>query len=337
MKITKTCFTILIASLLTLGFSQSNALSFEQVLELAERNSANVATASTNYASASRDLSRIQADPLALRIPIMQAEQALQRAANNLQAGKLSARNTAASAFAGAKEKDSALHIAQMNLKIAQTTLDATKIRFNAGAATRLELEKAQNGLASAENQLADAQQARNLAYDNLGSLIAVSDFVLSDKVTIGEVPSIETVLAGLAQNSQMMNAQHALALAEAQLAATDNAFSARKNIEAAKDRVNNARTTLAETQRSLEISLKQSHNAVLAAQGRLQTAQSSLSTAQSDFEAQQLRFNAGSISPLQLAQSELALANSQAQLEMARHAFAAGLRQLDLAILGAR
>jgi len=337
MKSFKIFLTVLVAVLISLAFAQTKSLSFKQVLELAERNSANVATAATDYASAGRDLSRIQADPLALRIPIMQAEQALQRAANNLAASKLSARNTAAAAFASAKEKDTALRIAQMNLAIAQTTLDATNIRLNAGAATRLELEKAQNSLAAAKNQLSDAQQSRNLAYDNLGSLIAASDFVLSDDVTIDEVPTIETVLAGLAQNSQIINAQHSLALAEAQLAATDNAFSARKDIEAAKDRVNNARTSLAETQRSLEINLKQSYNAVLAAQGRLQTAQSALSTAQSDYQAQQLRFNAGSISPLQLAQSELALANSQAQLEIARHALAASLRQLGLAILGAR
>ncbi|HHO56881.1 MAG TPA: TolC family protein [Trueperaceae bacterium] len=338
MKNPKLIIAVIISLVVSLGFAQSDSLTFEQVLELAQRNSASLATANTDYASATRDLSRIQADPLALRIPIMQAEQALQRAANSLAAARLSAGNTAATAFATAKEKDSSLRLAQMNLAIAQTTLEATNIRLQAGAATKLELEKAQNSLASANNQLVDAQKARSLAYDNLRSLLGISgEFVLSDDVAIAEIPSLETVLAGLAQNSQIINSQHSLALAQAQLAATDNAFSARKDIEAAKDRVNNASTSLTETKRSLEINIKQSYNAVLAAQGRLQTAQSSLSTAQSDYNAQQLRYNSGSISPLQLAQSELALANSQAQLEIARHALAASLRQLDLAILGAR
>lgn len=338
MKNPKLIIAVIVALFVSLGFAQNESLSFEQVLELAERNSASLATANTDYASTSRDLSRTQADPLALRIPIMQAEQALQRAASSLEASKLSARNTAATAFASAKEKDTSLRLAQMNLAISQTTLDATNIRLQAGAATKLELEKAQNGLASANNQLVDAQQARNLAYDNLRSLLGISgNFVLSDDVAINELPTIEDVLARLSQNSQIINSQHSLSLAEAQLAAIDNAFSARKDIESARDRVNNARTSLTETRRSLEINIKQSHNAVLAAQGRLQTAQASLGTAQSDYNAQSLRYNSGSISPLQLAQSELALANSHAQVEMARHALANSLRQLDLAILGTR
>lgn len=338
MKNPKLIISIIVALFVSLGFAQNESLSFEQILELAERNSASVATANTNYASASRDLSRTQADPLALRIPIMQAEQALQRAQSSLETSKLSARNTAAGAFASAKEADTSLRLSHMNLAISQTTLDATNIRLQAGAATKLELEKAQNGLASALNQLSNAEQNRSLAYDNLRSLIAVAGgFVLSDNVATAEVPSIENVLAGLGQNSQIMNSQHSLSLAEAQLAAVDNAFTARKDIEAAKDQVNNARTGLVETQRSLEINMKQSHNAVLAAQGREQTARANLGTAQSDFNAQNLRFNSGSISPLQLAQSELSLANSQSQLEAAQHALASSLRQLNLAIFGAR
>ncbi len=338
MKNPKLIIAVIFGLFVSFGFAQNESFSFEQVLELAERNSANVATANTNYASSTRDLSRTQADPLALRIPIMQAEQALQRAQSSLEAAKLSARNTAASAFASAKEADTSLRLSHMSLAISQTTLNATNIRLQAGAATKLELEKAQNGLADARNQLANAEQSRNLAYDNLRSLIAVAgDFVLSDDVAIAEVPSLENVLANLARNSQIMNSQHSLALAEAQLAAVDNAFTARKDIEAAKDQVNNARTNLAETQRSLEINIKQSYNAVLAAQGRVQTARANLGTSQSDYNAQNLRFNSGSISPLQLAQSELSLANSQSQLEKAQHALASSLRQLDLAILGAR
>ena len=313
-------------------------LGLADVSRLAVQTSADVSTAELELETARRNLSRVQADPLALRIPLLQAEHSLERATTNLEIARLNAANTALSAYANALEADSSLRLADMRLGIASTQLEATVIRFNAGAATNLDLERARNELATAERDLADARQAQQLAYDNLLSLMGLSgDYTLPDAFELADIPTLEDILAELPRNTQRSQALQALQLAEAQLAAVDNAFSPRSEIDAARDQVTSARTRLGELERNLSLSIRQTYNGVLAAQSRLQSATASLETAREDVSAQQVRFDAGSISLLQLEQSKLSLAQAETQLQQAQHGLAAALRQLELGIRGAR
>ncbi len=334
----KRVFGFLVVLMFSSVFAQEAAfeLSFEEALNRAALNNASVATARVDLESATRDLSRVQQDPLSLRIPLLQAQQAVELATLSLEAATLSAQQQAASAYASAKEADTSLQLSQAQEAITATQLEANTIRFNAGAATRLDLERAQNALASAQRDTQDSSQARALAYDNLASLVGLSsNLLLTSTIPVAEVPSLETVLANLDANSNVIRAKQSVELAQANLAAVDNAFSSRSTVDAARDNVSNAETRLADTRRSLDISFRQSYNAVSAAQSRVASATANLSASQSDLNAQQVRFDAGSISLLELEQSKLTLLSANAQLESAQHALAATIRQLELAVKG--
>jgi outer membrane protein len=318
--------------------SEISSLSFEQMLGLAVNANAEVSTAQAALDSATRGLARVQADPLALRVAQLQAEQAVSNAQQALKAAQLKAQNNAADAFAAAREADSNVGLAEQKLDIAQTELEANNARIKAGAATNLDVERAQNALANAERDLAAAKQSRTLAYASLASLLAIPNtFSLEGSVALGDVPDLETALANLETNSLVTQARQTHELAQAQLAAIDNAFTARSEVEAARDEVKRAETQVQEVRRSAEITVQQSYNAVLVAQSRLQGAEAAFATAQSDLTAQQTRFDAGSISLLDLKQSQLALADSESQLEQAKHALASSLRGLELTIMGAQ
>jgi outer membrane protein len=203
--------------------SETSSLTFEEMLGLAVAANAEVFTAQGALDSATRGLARVQADPLALRVTLLQAQQAVSSAQQGLKAAQLKAQSNAADAFAAAREADNNVTLAEHKLDIAQTELEANNARIKAGAATNLDVERANNALAGAQRDLAAAQQSRTLAYASLASLLAIpSTFTLEGSVTLGEVPDLETALTNLESNSLVTQAQQALELAQAQLAAID-------------------------------------------------------------------------------------------------------------------
>lgn len=311
-------------------------LGFEEALALASQNSAEVSTAQVDLERAERDLTRLRADPLTLRIPLLQGEQGLVQAQQALELAALRLENEVAGGFATALEADDAVRLAERQRDISATQLEATTIRFEAGAATTLDVERARNALSDSERTLTDARQSRILAYDQLASLLGIAEgFELSVMPPVPDLPELSAVLARLPENQQVIGAEQALILAEAQLAAVDNDFSPRSEIEAAQDGVNNARVRLNETRRATELLIRQRYNAVLAAVGRLENARAAYATAQEDFNAQQVRFEAGSISRLDLEQAQLSVVNAETQLTTSQHALANALRQLELTVRG--
>ena len=317
--------------------TQATPLSYTDALVRAVANGADLATARVDLASAQRELDRAEADPLALRIPVLQAEQAVTQAQQALRVAELRAQDSAAAAYARALEAQSAVALAEEQLALAQTRAEATQIRFEAGASTSLDVDQAQNTLNSAQRDLADAEEERDLAFSQLASLLGLAGetLELTETVPVGAVPPLANVLDGLEDNTQVVSAQQAVALAEAQLAAVNNAFSARSEIDAARDTLSNAETRLTETRRSLELGVRQSYNAVAAAQNRARGAQAEVDAAQDTLDAQQIRFEAGSISQLELAQNEIEVQTAANALESARHTLGDALRQLELTVLG--
>ena len=336
---TRSTFSVFLYSLfLCIGFvwAQSEPLNYNDALAQALESNADVLTAQVDLASAERDLARLEADPLALRIPLLQVQNAVENAQKTLQIAELSAQNAVATAYAEALEADTTLQLGEAQRAIAETQLSATQIRFEAGASTALDVDRAQNTLRNAERDVADAREAKALAYSRLASLLALSETPsLSDTVPNVAVPPLDEVYAQLESNAQLVAARQSVALSEAQVAAIDNAFSAKADIDAAKDDLDNARTRLRETERSLRLSLRQSYNGVVAAQSRVQRAEADLKTSQENLDAQQVRYDAGSISLLELENSRVEVLSAQASLQTARHSLANGLRQLTLSTEG--
>lgn len=333
-------FPLALTLCLVTGFVLGQApLGLEDALDLAVEVAADVRSVQLDLASAERDRERIAADPTTLRVARLEADHAVDRARTGLQGAEAAARDAAASAYAAALEADDRLAIAEAALAIATTTEDAMRIQFEAGAATRLDLERTENDRSGAERDVADARATRVLAFDRLTSLLGLVDPV----ATLARAPEPEPVapledfLADLERNAQLLAAAQRVELAEAQLAAVDNPLSsARADISAARDRLETARLQRDEQRRGLTLFARQAHNAALAAQARLRSAEAAVATARDDADVQRVRFEAGSISALALARTEQQLRSQEAELAAARHAVAAAIRQVELTVLGA-
>ena len=315
--------------------------SLDAVLERAVEASAAVRSAQIDLDTARRDLARVEADPTSLLAARFQAEHAAERALGGLTAARLRAEDAATSAYGDVLEAADGAAIAEAGLTIAERALEATVIRLDAGAATRLDLDRAENDRMGAARDLDDARARLALARDRLASLVASDDeapAALDPLPSVAAIPALESLLERAEENAQVQAALQQVALAEAQLAAVDNPISsARADIEAAHDRLDGARLQLDEQRRSLTLLLRQAHDAARAAESRLRGAEASLGTAREDERVQALRLDSGVVSALAFEQTRLQRMRLEAQARAAEHAVAAALRQLALTLLGAR
>jgi outer membrane protein TolC len=332
---------IALSLLLSLAPAQAQApLVVDAIVELAVEGAASVRSARLELMSAERDLARVATDPTVLRVARLQAEHAVERAVDALAGATARAADAATRAYTDALEADDRLAIAEAALAIAATARRAAGIQFEAGAATRLDVDRSDNELGSAERDLIDARAARALAYDRLASLLGLpeADLELSAWPTPGPVAPLDRFLAALDRNAQVLAAAHQAVLAEAQFAAIDNPISsAPADVAAARDRLETARLQVDEQRRSLTLAVRQAYNGALAAEARVRSAEAAAATAHDDLRVQRLRFEAGSISALTLARTELQARQHDAQLAAARHALAAAVRHVELTVMGTR
>lgn len=312
-------------------------LTLEAALALAPAQDAAVLNARSDLDAAQRADRRQQADPLALRIPRLQAEQAVAAARETLRAAQMAARLGVLRAYHGALEAEDDVALAGAGVDIAKMALEAARIRLDAGAASTLDVDRAENDLADAQRTLADASQGRALAYRTLASDLGLPDgeLDLQEPAAPAGPAALDAVLARADENAGVAAAERALALARAGLQAVDNPYSARADVESARDRLASAQRSLEDVRTGLELRLRQSHNALVAADGRRSSAEAALATAEKDVQAQQVRFTSGSISRLQLAQAQRQRQQAAAQARAARHAVEVAALQLEITVLG--
>jgi outer membrane protein, heavy metal efflux system len=314
-----------------------SALTLEQALELAPSANATVISGKTDLSAAERDLQRVSSDPLALRLEKLQAEQKVASEQEGLNQALLSSRLDVSEKFFAALEADQTLANAQKQLEIANATLQAQQIRFEAGAITQIDLSKAQNDAVNAERTVRDAQNSRNLAYSQLSNVIGQSVTVLAPyEAQAPELSSLEdTQLAATTENTQLKALRRGVDLARVQLEITDNAFSSRSQIDSARDTLANAELNASDYSSTLGLTIESTYNTVLAAQASYQNALEAYQTSADDLAAQQTRLDAGSISPIAFQQSELSHAQTVAALDKAKHQLLLAHIRLEQGVIG--
>lgn len=305
-------------------FAQTGPLTLAATLAAAPARDPDVSGAENALRSAERTLRRLRADPLALRVPTLQAEGALASARAGLEAARLTSVTEATAAYFGALGATDALELADETVILEAAKLQATQIRFDAGAATGLELLQAENRLAAAERDRTDAEGARDLALRELGTRAGRAVSRLEPvSLTVPAVPILGQVLREATEtNSGVRAASSALAIAEAELAAVDNAFSARADIEAARDNLASVESALQTARRSLELSVRGAHGALEGAARGFENASADFTAAGEELAAQQARLDAGSLAPITFDESRLESRRSEAALYGALYSF---------------
>lgn len=291
-------------------------LAFGAALEHALDHSAAVLTARTNLVAAERELRRTKSDPLALRLDKLRARQGVDNARALFEVASLDARAEVAAAFFAALRADEALQLAQSRQALGAAVQHATRVRYELGAVTALELTTAENNLVATGRALQDALLNQKLAYQNLNSLLGGG--VSSLSAFEGEPPTLDPSAAlreARTKNAQFIAARWALNVAQVEFDTLNNAFSAPVDVEAAQDALANAKTLSSEVRRALEIAVQGACNGLLATYDRWQNEQANYQTSLENMRLQQVRFEAGTLAPITFQQAELAHLETRAAL----------------------
>lgn len=313
------------------------SLSLESALEEVLEVDSAVVTARANLVSAERERMRVRADPLALRLLQLRTENALDNARAALRIQQWNARSQAAEAYFKALEADADLELRLLQRQQASIRYEANRIRFEAGAITQLELEASSNAFTASQRARIEAEEARDLAYQELTSLLGRDHTPLQLQAleTLPAVPALNNLSARLEQNQQLRSAEQALDIARIEYEQANNAFVARAVTQERLDAFERARLRIPELRRELSLSLRQRYNALLLAQGRLAGEEEALRAAQEQLHAEQLRFDAGAISVLELEQARFAYAEQYRALSLARHSIYRAWLSVEQTVLG--
>jgi hypothetical protein len=147
--------------LFTLSFAQEAPapLTLPQALSTSNNRSA-VINAQLALNDATLALTRTQADPLALRLQNVQAQQKVSLTQAQLDQAKYQAIADIAGGYTQLLEAQSGRDLSSFARDLSNQSLQITQIRRDKGSATDLEVQEAQNALEDAENNLLSTDQA---------------------------------------------------------------------------------------------------------------------------------------------------------------------------------
>ncbi len=329
--------SLLLSVSVTFAQTTGDALTLTEVLRAAPAADPDVLGAEADVAAAQRELTRLQADPLALRVPTLQAEQTLENARAALESARFTSRTEVTSAYFDSLSAERALEVAEQDLAIQQATVQATQIRLDAGAATDLELLQAQNTLAAAQRNRQNAEQTKALAEGELTSLIR-QDAAQLVQISLTP-PAVPTLAASLGQakatNSGVQAASTTVTVAEAQLAAVNNAFSAQTDIDAAQDALTRAQSDLDTARRSLELDVSGAYNALSSAERSFESAKADFSASREELAAQKARLDAGSLAPISFQEAQLSHMQTEVAMYSALYDFRLAALALEQTVSG--
>lgn len=326
--------TIIASSFVT----DARATSLEDALSTFDQR-APMVDAQLSLDDAVRSAGRTQADPFALRLDHLQAQQAVELAERNLVQARFDAFAQIAQAFTRLVEAERQLELAEAGRDLALRNLEIANIRLERGSATRLDVQDAETSAARAANDVATARQGRALAQENLSSLTGIEapapESVPSRLLAI-RAPELDEVLGNLELHPAILQARHGLETAQLARGLLDPSYAARAQIDQAELQVERAREGLAEARRGLELQASQLHDATQRTVETVRVEREALADARERETLQRQRLDAGLIAEIVLDQARIGRMQAEVSALQAEHALLRALFDLQAGAVSA-
>lgn len=284
------------------------SLNLAQVLELSAQQT-RVTTAQLELQEAQVNLERQRADPLGLRVALLEAEQRYERAQTRYLNAFFASARELVGAYTGLQLARQRQIRAAEALELSETLQQAAVIRQNNGSATALDVQEAQNRLELAQSAVTQSQDALALAEARLRSLVGSQVGELEDlpqSTFETELPPIDAVNASAEQNPELLSAIQTSELAEATLGTLDPIYTSPAQLEAAQVEALSASEALSRARSDFQLTVQSLYDDALSAQKACSLQQISRDNARERFELQQARVESGLLSELELRELEL-------------------------------
>ena len=288
--------------------------------------------------TASNTLVRTEADPLALRLDLLQAQQSVELLEAQHRHALFASLQEVAEAYTGVLQAREQAKLASGGLELSEAALEVAQIRFANGGATSFDVRDAEISVEEARQGVEAATNGLGVARANLEGMIGRE----IDAAELEPVPdelqamvaSYDQVIAELDQHPTLLQAAQGVALARTAVDLLDPSYASLAQIESAKTQLSTAEELVGEAHRGFELQARNAYLQVETSADRREVATQRVAAAQERFDLQKVRLDGGLISQMQLDQASLELQQQRLELLVAEHENLMALLRLQTATM---
>ena len=285
-----------------------------QAVTAALANNADVKTAQANLDKAQAANQAAQADPATLVGAKLSASNALAQAQAASRAAKLSTLQNTIGAYISLLEAQENVSLQTLQVQVDQKAVQVAQTKQNIGNATGLDVQNAQNTLTGSQQTLTDARAQVNLAAAKLASITGQSASIRAagppnfPKLST----SLDSLRGGLGRLTTLVSASNDVATAQLNVKLADNDFTPARTLQDARTALANAQRNQQSAQTSAAQALASAYQSAQAAYDALGVAQNREAAAQKTYTQDSARLKSGTISAVELQNTQLTLKKAQ-------------------------
>lgn len=276
-------------------------MSLEECRGLALKSHASILLATSALKDAELALAQTEATSLTKPSPtsIHQAQMGLVVAQKNLEIARQDVVLSTDQQYYSLLRAEHLISISEQALTLAERQFEIAIAKEKVGMATRLDLIRAENQVASARNSLASALMNRDLAVVALNQAIGLPPETLLRPLdafsfeNTGDLDLEASIEFALANRVEIAQAQSAVEIADMNVSLTDNSFTPRLTYERAKLTADDARVKLAEQRNKIAFAVRQAYVALKQAETKVEFAAKKAREAEENLRVTGLLFEA--------------------------------------------
>ncbi|HZJ09337.1 MAG TPA: TolC family protein [Trueperaceae bacterium] len=288
--------------------------------------------------TASNKLVRVEADPLALRMDLLQANQGVELLEAQHRHALFTALLEVAEAYTGVLQGRAQAELAGSALALSETALMVANIRFDNGGATSFDVRDAEIAVEEARQAVEAATSGLDVAGSNLEGMIGSEvDPAELEPVHDGVfvvLPDLEVVVANLDDHPTLLQARQGVALARTGVELLDPAYASEAQIESAKTQLRTAEELVGEARRGFALQARNAYLQASTSADRHTVAAERVAAAEERLALQRARLEGGLISRIELDRVALEVRQQHLELLGARHEHLLALLRLQAATM---
>jgi outer membrane protein len=312
-------------------------LTLESAVQQAFKNGPDIASSLATLENAKADLKAKESDPSTLILPLTQAQNTMELEAARVQAKRIEVVGSVTNAFISLYEAQENIKTLEANVALDQRNLDVAKAKLAQKNGTQLDVSKADNTLASNKQSLSDAKANLPILSNKLEPLLGLG---LNTNLIAAAPPAFKEVKIDLAalQNglekrvASVLQVSQSTEIANLNVQLSDNDYTAPATLRDNKTTLENAKRSLETSRSSAITNLRDANRGVLNALERVKVADKDLDNQKESLAQDQVKFKNGTISRLQLEQTQVATLRSQFSYLQATNNYLKALNQVSSA-----
>ena len=316
MKLAAVTRPALLAISLTVSVALAQALNLEGAVRQAFAQGPDLASSLATLANAKADLTAKESDPSTLIVPLTQARNTAALNQVQVDAKRLEVMSSVMGAYLNLFEAQENIRVLEAQIALDTRNVEIAKIRLAARNGTQLDVSRSENTLGASRQSIADTRANLPILSNRLEVLLGVS----TGNLTVSAPPVFKEIkfeIAALEANLEtrlpsVLQLAQVVSISDLSVKLSDNDYTPPATLRDNKTALENAQRNLATIKKSAVTQLRDAARGTLNALEQVRLRANDRENADEALSQDNLKFKGGTISRLQLQQTEVAALRSR-------------------------